>query len=182
MKSSLKNMCLLASPSMDDDFFAQSLIYIAQHNKAGAYGLMINRPSRIDIKQIFNDLHIPNDEIQPHHVLIGGPVRPEAGFILHTGQPDWQASTAIGENICLTTSKDILNAIAQNQLKHYQFTLGYCSWKKNQLEQEIKNGDWFTCNPDMNLLFDLPYEQRWEAGYEKANINRFWLVEYIGHA
>ncbi len=167
---------------MDDPFFTETLIYIAQHNQAGAYGLVINRPAKLDIKQLFSDLDIAHDYLHPHPVLVGGPVRPEAGFILHTGQPHWQSSTAIGENICLTTSKDILDAIAQNQVKHYQFALGYCSWKKNQLEQEIARGDWYTCPSDMDLLFDLPYEQRWDASYEKAKINRLWLVEDVGHA
>lgn len=167
---------------MDDDFFHQGVIYIAQHNKGGAYGLMINRPAPMDIKQLLDDLNILHDEQISHDVLVGGPVRPEAGFILHTGQPHWQASTAIGENICLTTSKDILDAIAQNQLKYYQFTLGYCSWRKNQLEQELARGDWFTCQADMDLLFDVPYAQRWQAGYEKAKINPIWLTEDIGNA
>lgn len=167
---------------MNDDFFEQTIIYIARHDEQGAYGLVINRPADLDIKQVFEDLDLPTDHLQPHDILVGGPVRPEAGFILHTGQPHWQSSVAIGENICLTTSRDILDAIAQNQIKHYHLALGYCSWRKNQLEQELAQGDWHICPIDMELLFQLPYEQRWQAGYEKANINPVWLAGEIGHA
>lgn len=182
MKHSLKHYCLLAAPHLEDDFFAKTLIYIARHDHHGAYGLVINRPAQVDIKQLFSDLDIPTTQLQDHDVLVGGPVRPEAGFVLHTGQPHWHSSIAIGENFCLTTSKDILDAIASNQLKHFQLALGYCSWDKHQLEQEIAQGDWHICPIDMDLLFHLPYEQRWEAGYKKANINRLWLAEEVGHA
>lgn len=182
MKNSLKNQLLIASPHMEDPFFQQSIIYMARHTSNGAYGLMVNRLAPIDIRELFEDLRIHHDELMPHDVLIGGPVRPEAGFILHTGQPHWQSSEAIGENICLTTSRDILEAIANNQLKHYHMTLGYCSWKKNQLEQELAQGDWQVCPVDMDLLFNLPYEQRWQAAYDKINIDPIWLVEEIGNA
>lgn len=182
MKTSLKNKLLLASPHMEDPFFQHSVIYIARHTPQGAYGLIINRPAPMDIKELFDDLNVVHDDMQSHDVLIGGPVRPEAGFILHTGQPHWQASEAIGENICLTTSKDILQAIALNQLKHYHMTLGYCNWRKNQLEQELSQGDWQVCPVDMDLLFNLPYEQRWQAAYDKINIDPIWLVEEIGRA
>jgi putative transcriptional regulator len=75
--------------------------------------------------------------VQPHEVLQGGPLRPEAGFVLHTGQPTWHSSIAVGENLCITTSKDILDAIAHNEgVGRYQIALGYASWK-NQLEEEI---------------------------------------------
>ena len=183
MKKSLKNYCLLASPSIDDPFFAESVVYITKHNNNGAYGFVINKPADVDIKQLFEDLNLANDHILPHAVLAAGPMRPDAGFVLHTGQPHyWQSSLAVTENICLTTSKDILNALAHNQLKHFQFMLGYCSWSKNQLEQELENGDWFTCEADAEILFNLDYAERYNYGYSKANIHREWFVTEVGNA
>lgn len=98
-----------------DDFFANTVIYVARHDEDGAQGIVINRPSNLQIRELLNDLEIDADNVQPHAVLQGGPLRPEAGFVLHTGQPTWHSSIAVGENVCITTSKDILDAIAHNE-------------------------------------------------------------------
>ena len=182
-KQYLTHRCLIAQPHMDDDFFAHTIIYVARHDANGAQGIVLNRPSEIQIKELLNDLDIDADHVHPHAVLHGGPVRPEAGFVLHTGQPTWYSSIAVGENVCLTTSKDILDAIAHNEgVERYQVALGYASWSKNQLEQEIERGDWLICDADMDLIFNLPYEARWDAAYKKIGIDRTWLAEEIGHA
>ncbi len=182
-KTFLTHCCLIAPPQLNDDFFAQTIIYIARHDKQGAQGLIINRPSHIKIKELLTDLEIGIDVVKPHAVLEGGPVRPEAGFVLHTGNPVWQSSIAISENVCVTTSKDILEAIAQNEgVERYQIMLGYASWDAQQLEQELARGDWLVCDADMELLFNLPYEERWSAGASKLGLDTNWLSAEIGHA
>ena len=175
--------CLIAPPHMADDFFTNAVIYLARHDEKGAQGILINRPSQLSIKELLNDLDIDADHVHPHAVLQGGPLRPEAGFVLHTGQPTWHASAAIGENVCLTTSKDILDAIAHNQgVERYQLALGYASWEKNQLEEEITRGDWLICECDMDLIFNLPYEERWNAAYKKIGVDPIWFTSEVGHA
>lgn len=182
-KKFLTHRCLIAPPNLTNDFFEQTVIYIIRHDKKGAQGLIINRPSSIEIQDLLDDLAINADHITPHAVLQGGPLRPEAGFVLHTGQPIWHSSIAIAENICITTSKDILDAIAQNQgVDAYQMVLGYTSWSENQLDEELAQGDWLICDADMQLIFNLPYEIRWQAAYQKIGLNPLWLSEEIGHA
>lgn len=182
-KTYLAHRCLIAPPHMDDDFFAHTLIYIARHDADGAQGIILNRPSSVQIRELLNDLEISADHVQPHAVLHGGPIRPEAGFVLHTGQPTWYSSVAIGENVCITTSKDILDAIANNEgVGNYQIALGYASWSSHQLEDEIARGDWLLCESDMDLIFNLPYESRWDAAYKKIGVDRDWLAAEIGHA
>jgi hypothetical protein len=106
-----------------------------------------------------------------------------SGFVLHTGQPTWHSSIAVGENICITTSKDILDAIAHNEgVGRYQIALGYASWTKNQLEDELARGDWLVCDADMDLIFNIPYDDRWDAAYKKLGLDRTWLSSEIGHA
>ena len=180
----LTHRCLIAPPHLEeDDFFSNSVIYLVRHDDKGAQGLMINRPSILEIKELLNDLDIDADHVQPHAVLQGGPLRPEAGFVLHTGQPIWQSSMAIGENICITTSKDILDAIAHNEgVECYQLALGYVGWSKNQLEEEIKQGDWLICDVDMDLIFNLPYDARWLAAFNKIGIKPDWFSSEVGHA
>ncbi|MFB2587448.1 YqgE/AlgH family protein [Acinetobacter sp. c1-l78] len=182
MKNALKNRCLVASPNLDNDFFTETVIYIARHDAQGAQGLVINRIVDIQIRELLNDLDIDADHVNPHAVLSGGPVRPEAGFVLHTGQPTWSSSIAIGENICITTSKDILDAIAQNGVNNYQIALGFAGWSENQLEQEISRGDWLICDADMDLIFNLPYEARWQAACKKLGIQPAWFSEDVGRA
>ena len=182
-KQYLTHRCLIAPPEMADDFFANTVIYLARHDEEGAQGLIINRPSGIQVKELLNDLDIDADHVQPHAVLQGGPLRPEAGFVLHTGQPTWHSSIAVGENLCITTSKDILDAIAHNEgVGRYQIALGYASWSKNQLEDEISRGDWLVCDSDMDLIFNLPYDARWDAAYKMLGVDRTWLSSEIGHA
>lgn len=179
----LTNRCLIAPPQLNTDWFEKTIIYIARHDEHGAQGLIINRPSQIQIQELLSDLKINSDQVRPHAVLEGGPVRPEAGFVLHTGQPGWQSSIAVSENICITTSKDILEAIAHNEgVDRYQIMLGYAGWKPQQLETEIARGDWLICDADMELLFNLPYEQRWSAAAAKLGLDTNWLSEDIGHA
>lgn len=182
-KQYLTHCCLIAPPHLDDEFFAHTLIYVARHDANGAQGLILNRPSNMHIRELLNDLDIEADHVIPHAVLQGGPIRPEAGFVLHTGQPTWYSSVAIGENVCITTSKDILDAIAHNEgVDNYQIALGYASWTKNQLEDEIARGDWLICESDMDLIFNLPYDARWDAAYRKIGVDRHWFSEDIGHA
>lgn len=183
MKKSLKHRCLVASPHLNDRHFEQTVIYLARHDQNGAQGIIVNRVAQVGIKELLQDLNIPADQVKPHAVLKGGPVRPEAGFVLHTGQPTWHSSIAIGENICITTSKDILDAIAQNAgVENYQIALGFAGWSKQQLEKEIVQGDWLVCDADMDLIFDLPYEQRWQAACNKVGIRPMWFSEEIGSA
>lgn len=182
-KNNLAHQCLIAPPQLNDDIFAQTLVYIARHDDDGALGLILNRPSNVNLQDLLTDLNIKAEGVNPHAVLEGGPLRPEVGFVLHTGQPVWHSSIAVSENVCITTSKDILEAIAQNQgVEHYQMLLGYAGWSSGQLEQELSRGDWFICEPDMTLLFQLPYDQRWEAAAQKIGINMSWLSSDIGHA
>ncbi|CAG2159528.1 unnamed protein product [Oppiella nova] len=174
-KQYLSHRCLIAPPDLADDFFANTVIYLARHDEDGAQG--------IQVKELLNDLEIEADNVHPHEVLQGGPLRPEAGFVIHTGQPTWHSSIAVGENLCITTSKDILDAIAHNEgVGRYQIALGYASWTKNQLEDEITRGDWLICDSDMDLVFNLPYTDRWDAAYRKIGIDRTWLSSEIGHA
>lgn len=191
----LTNYCLVAPPSMPDDRFSETVIYIARHDDMGALGLVINQPMDVPLAEILHDLDIeishsrkrPLSELKDAKprgtVLYGGPLRPEVGFVLHTGQPSWHSSVAVTENICLTTSKDILEAIARDEgVSNYQVCLGHASWHKDQLESELKRGDWYVVDADVSLLFGLPHQDRWRAAALKAGIDFDWLVDDVGHA
>jgi len=185
-KTNLTHHFLIAAPELSDPRFEQALIYICRHDKHGALGLMVNRPlEQSCVGKLLEDLDIEvtNPQVMEDVALEGGPMYPEVGFVLHTGQPEWASSFAISENVCITTSQDILKRIAAGQgVGHYQLCLGHASWGKKQLDQELSNGDWLVCPADLNLLFDTPFEERWQIAADKIGVNFDYLSSDIGHA
>ncbi|MBS9779053.1 MAG: YqgE/AlgH family protein [Moraxellaceae bacterium] len=184
--NNLTHHFLIASPQMTDERFNRSLIYIFRHDKQGALGLVINHPlPDVSLKKLFEDLDIECKQQAIAHelALAGGPVHPEIGFILHTGQPTWASSFAISENVCITTSRDIIQSIATDGgVSKFQMCLGHSRWLKKQLLDEINRGDWFVCPADLHLLFDVPYDERWHLAGEKIGINLDYLSAEMGHA
>lgn len=185
-KINLTHHFLIADPELSDPRFEQTLVYICRHDKQGALGLIVNRPlghARVG-KLLENlDIDITDPQVTECLALEGGPMYPEIGFVLHTGQPTWASSFAISENVCITTSQDILQQIAIGQgIGYYQLCLGHASWGKKQLEDEINNGDWLVCPADLTLLFDTPFAKRWRLAADKIGVNMNYLSSDIGHA
>ena len=177
---------LIATPQMPDPRFEQALIYICRHDEYGALGLRVNQP--IDDARVGKlledlDIEVTNPQVMDDLALEGGPMYPEIGFVLHTGQPVWASSFAISENICITTSRDILQRIAAGQgVGHYQLCLGHAAWGKSQLERELSSGDWLVCPADLTLLFETPFEERWHLAASRIGVNLDFLSSDIGHA
>jgi putative transcriptional regulator len=116
-------------------------------------------------------------------VLIGGPVQTDRGFVLHNDSQKWSSSLNLTEQITVTTSKDILNSIGNDQGPNkYLMALGYSGWSAGQLEQEIADNTWLTVNADPQLIFDTPIEKRWEKALEVLGISIEQLSTVAGHA
>ena len=185
-KANLTHHFLIAAPELSDPRFEQALIYICRHDKHGALGLMVNRPlEQARVGKLLEDLDIEvtDAQVMEDVALDGGPMYPEVGFVLHTGQPEWASSFAISENVCITTSQDILKRIAAGQgVGHYQLCLGHASWFRGQLEKEINQGDWLVSPGDLSLLFEIPFEERWRHAALKIGVDLDFLSDDIGHA
>ena len=185
-KANLTHHFLIAAPELSDPRFERTLIYICRHDKHGALGLAVNRPiEHSSVGKLLEDLDIEvsDAQVMEDMALDGGPMYPEIGFVLHTGQPQWASSFAISENVCITTSQDILERIGAAQgIGHYHLCLGHASWGKKQLDEELRNGDWLVCPADLTLLFDTPFEKRWQVAAEKIGVNFDYLSSDIGHA
>lgn len=186
MNKNYTHHLLIASPRIDEGIFHQSLVYICHQDRHGTLGLIINKPNlQTNVGKLFEELniHISNHGLFSVPPLDGGPIHPEVGFLLHTGQPTYASSFAITENVSLTTSKDILQTIGiGGGVEHFLLCLGHASWAKNQLDAEIANGDWFVMPATMPLLFTVPFEQRWQQAGEMQGINFDKLSMDIGHA
>jgi putative transcriptional regulator len=89
----------------------------------------------------------------------------------------------VGEDIALTSSRDILTAIAHGEgPQHYLIALGYAGWGAGQLEQELAANAWLSCPADPHILFDLPIEKRWSAAAALLGIDLNLLSSECGHA
>jgi putative transcriptional regulator len=116
-------------------------------------------------------------------VLSGGPVHPERGFVLHDGDRPWDSTLSIGGGLSLTTSRDILEAMAEGiGPEHVVVALGCAGWGAGQLEYELGENSWLTAPADNELLFALPLEQRWQAAGGRIGIDITRVTDYSGHA
>ncbi len=182
----LTNHFLIATPQMPDARFSQAVIYVCRHDSHGMLGLVINNPLKdTPVGRLLEDLDIEcgNVSINKEFALAGGPVHPEVGFVLHTGQPCWASSFAIAENLAITTSRDVLEDIAMGgSVAHFQLCLGHVGWGRRQVKREIEQGDWLVCPADLSILFEVPYEERWHKAGKKLGVNMDYLSAYMGHA
>jgi putative transcriptional regulator len=182
---SLENHLLIAMPSLTDSLFNKTVTYICDHNEQGAMGLIINLPVQFTL----NELKSQVSERPFYHetlnkpVLVGGPVAPERGFVLHSIQNGWDSSIKLNDQIMITTSKDILMALGtEHSPERYLVTLGYAGWGPGQLEQEIKDNAWLTLPADEEILFETPVELRWQKAAEKLGIDWKKVSNQVGHA
>lgn len=182
---SLANHLLIAAPSLNEIGFARSVIYVCEHQKQGTVGLIINRPMPFPLGLVFEELHI-----QPIHVelsslplMYGGPIQPERGFVIHRPLGGWRSSLALQEGVTVTTSNDIIRAIADDKgPKDVLVALGYVAWEKYQLDKEVINDMWLVCPFKSEVLYEIPFEKRWEYAGKTIGVNMNQLISGTGHA
>ena len=148
-------------------------------------GLLVNRLSEYRLGDVLAQMNIQPErsQIGDTPVLIGGPVQPERGFVLHSPAGSWESSFKISERICVTTSRDVLVAMAAGEgPRDALVALGYSGWSQGQIETELKDNAWLTAGADERILFATPLEQRWEAAAALVGVDISSLTDYAGHA
>lgn len=183
--SNLTNQFLIAMPSLDDPNFQQTVTYLCDHNDEGAMGLVINRPMDLEFAELLSFLKIDDSRSRHPYIPIyqGGPVQTERGFVLHQDIGQWEATMAVTENIGLTLSQDIIEAIAHGGgPSRFLIALGYAGWGAGQLEHEIAANSWLNGDADPAIIFDTPIEQRWTASAHHLGVELKHLSNDIGHA
>ncbi len=181
----LTNQLLIAMPALRDPNFARGVTFLCQHGEDGAMGILINRLSEYRLGDVLAQMSMHSEipDVVDAPVLIGGPVQPERGFVLHTPNGEWESSFRISDRVSVTTSRDILAAIAAgNGPRHAVVALGYSGWSPGQLEQELVENHWLTAPASEQVLFETPLEQRWEAAANLVGVNLFQMASYAGHA
>ena len=189
----LDGQMLIAMPSMLDERFSRSVIYICAHSSEGAMGIVVNHPAP-NIK--FSDLLVKLDVIPPAEriqlpgkadvvkVMRGGPVETERGFVLHSADFFIENSTLpINDGICLTATIDILKAIARGDGPESAIlALGYAGWAPGQLENEIQANGWLHCTADPDLIFGTDVGTKYDRALKKIGIDLGMLSSEAGHA
>jgi len=176
---------LIAMPLMDDPNFSRTLTYVAEHSDRGALGIIVNRPIDMDLASLFERVEVPlgDQDIARQPVYYGGPVQTDRGFVLHRPAGDWSATLSVNEEVGLTSSRDILEAVASGMFPHdILVTLGYAGWDAGQLEQELADNAWLSTPADISIIFDLPPEERLAAAMQSMGIDFANLSEDAGHA
>jgi putative transcriptional regulator len=181
----LTNHFLIAMPQLDDPNFHHTASYVCEHNDEGAMGLIINRPMELTLDEVLDhmEIQIQDRNVAQVPVYFGGPVQPERGFVLHTTGGEWEATLKITDDISLTTSRDIIEKIAEGGgPEQFLIALGYAGWGAGQLEQEIAETTWLNGPADTRILFELPSEERWSAAAAAIGVDLNLLSSDAGHA
>lgn len=170
-------------PQMKDPNFSGSLTYICDHSSDGAMGVVINRPTDIGLAELLEQLDISMTIDTDAKIYAGGPVQRDRGFIFHDGEKCWQSTLELSSGLKLTTSKDILEAIAQGAgPQTYLVALGYAGWGEGQLEGELTENTWLTCPGSQDILFADDDSKKLTMAMDILGIKADQLSGQIGHA
>lgn len=181
----LNDHFLIAMPAMGDPNFHHSVTYICEHNAQGALGITINRPMNLNLGDIFDQLNLERspDISESAPILLGGPVQPERGFVIHNPKGQWDSSMETGDQIQVTTSRDVLQAMARGEGPDQAIVaLGYAGWTAGQLELEVVENAWLTVQSSPEILFETPYDKRWESAAALLGVDVKNISNYAGHA
>jgi putative transcriptional regulator len=181
----LTNQFLIAMPSLQDPNFHRTVTYLCAHNDEGAMGIVINRPLDLKLGEVLDHMSIvvENDMVNDMTVLQGGPVQRERGFVIHEPAGQWDAVLAVGNEIAVATSRDILAAVAHGDgPQRAVVALGYAGWGAGQLEREVQQNAWLSGPADSSIIFDLPYEKRYESAARLLGVDLERLSGEAGHA
>jgi len=183
--ASLKNQLLIAMPNLQDPNFSRTVTYICEHGEHGAMGIVLNRPTDLCLADVLRHMEIEGGlgTAGEQIVYLGGPVEEERGFVLHSHTAPWNSTLAINDDISITTSRDILEAMAHGGGPDRTLVaLGYAGWAAGQLERELQENAWLSGPADQSILFELPAEQRWEAAARLLGVDVNLLSSEAGHA
>jgi putative transcriptional regulator len=185
---------LIAMPGMQDQQFARSVVYLCEHSPRGALGLVINKPSDIDLRHLFDKVELPlsRPDLVQAPVFQGGPVQTERGFVLHeavlaegeaAGESVYASTMTIPGGLEMTTSKDVLEALSTGAgPRKVLVSLGYSAWGEGQLESELAENSWLTVAADPAVIFDTPIEERYDKALSLLGLQSWTLSPSAGHA
>lgn len=183
--NTLTNQLLIAMPGLADPNFSSTVTLICEHNKDGALGIIINRPLTLKLGGLFEQLAVDDSDhaMGNDPVLSGGPVGTERGFVLHNDEVEYENTLTVSRNIRLTLSRDVIDAMAAGDGPPKSLVaVGYAGWEPGQLEDEMLANTWLNVPATQELVFDTPFEERWDSAARSLGIEPSRLSPDAGHA
>lgn len=182
----LAGRLLVAMPGIEDPRFRRAVVFMCVHDADHAMGLAVNRPAPgLTIHDLLEKLGVDPGDAPTRSVVMGGPVEPERGFVLHSDEHGAAVSSVtIPGGLALTASREILEGLAGRQPRPRQaiMAIGYAGWGGGQLEREIRDNLWLTCEPDETLVFGEAHEDKWAAALAKIGVSADRLSAQTGRA
>jgi putative transcriptional regulator len=185
---------LIAMPGLNDETFSRSVVYMCEHSERGALGLVINKPSDMSMRSLFDKVDLPlgRTDLTESPVFQGGPVHTERGFVLHEPmhaenappkETVYASTMTIPGGLEMTTSRDVLEALSTGAgPRRVLVSLGYSAWGQGQLESEIAENSWLTVAADLSVIFDTPIAERYERALSLLGLQSWMLSPDAGHA
>ncbi len=183
--NSLSNQLLVAMPQLADGHFNQTVTLVCEHTEKGALGIVLNTPLDLTLAEVLGQMKLAtgDEAVGGRPVLRGGPVHTDRGFVLHRPGGEWDSTHKISESVQVTTSRDVLAAIARGEGPQDAFVaLGYAGWEAGQLEREMLDNSWLSLPMNEELVFSVPYESRWQAAWQLLGVNSSSVSLVAGHA
>lgn len=182
---SLTNQLLIAMPGLADPNFSSTVTLICEHTDKGALGIVINRPMNLQLGGLFAQLSVSdtNPEVAHEPVVLGGPVGQERGFVLHDADHSYEHSVAVSTDIQLTFSRDVIDALASGDGPQRSLVaIGYAGWDAGQLEEEMLANSWLNVAASPDIVFEVPFADRWASAANKLGIDISQISPDAGHA
>jgi len=183
---------LLATPTMQDPMFKNSVVLLCHHDDEGSMGLVLNKTQGINVFEVLDDMGLCDDPLErglaqmsfeEQFVHEAGPVDTYRGFVLHEANQMYDSTMSVNDDLNLTTSKDVLELLAKGEgPAQFKLLLGYAGWGKGQLEQELMDGDWLLGHATQGLVFETDAKDQWAYAAQHIGVNRAQLSSQIGHA
>lgn len=174
MEGSLAGKLLIASPAIEDSRFSRAVILVCTHNEEHAMGIVLNKASdEGPLSELLDQLGVDGDQAPDAHILVGGPVSRERGFVLHSEDYDSDGATLnVCDGVCLTATRDVLHAITSDAPpERFVLALGYSGWGAGQLEMELAENVWLVGEPDIALVYDPSFDTKWSRALARIGVS-----------
>ncbi|MFQ5994771.1 MAG: YqgE/AlgH family protein [Acidiferrobacterales bacterium] len=181
----LSNHFLIAMPALADPNFYRTVTLVCEHSTEGAMGIVINRTTDLALGDILQQMGIEAKDADSRDMTVhlGGPVQTNRGFVLHEPLGKWESTLPITDTLGVSTSRDILTAIAENRgPERCLVALGYAGWGAGQLERELAENSWLNGPSDRQIIFDMPIDSRWQRAATLVGVDLSTISGEAGHA
>ena len=175
---------LIAPPAMHEASFQSAVILLTADSKEGAMGFNIARQTSLRFYEMLETLKI-KPTVPDRSVLVGGPVSKNSGFVLYEHKTNKQLAPGIpiNPNLSISPAKEILEAAALGKLPgRFELIIGYAGWGPGRLEAEFKKGIWMPTDFLPELMFDVPFAERWRRVYDNIGVSPLGFINVYGGA